>query len=122
MPKKGYSSITVPFNIVRRARSLLDSPAGEGYHSLSELASEAIEEKLEALKGVPVVSTRTVSREDARRMILSYLERNPGAHYPSDIAYTLGLDLEVAFEVTESLLHEHMVETKGKTPKVVEAR
>ncbi len=122
MPRKGYSSITVPSNIARRARRLLDSPDGERYHSLTELASAAIEEKLEALKGVPIVSTGTVSWKDAKRMILEYLERNPGAHYPSDIAYTLGLELEVVFEVTESLLHEHLVETKHESPTVVEAR
>ncbi len=122
MPKKGYSSITVSSDIVQRARRLLDSPDGERYHSLTELASDAIEEKLEALKGVPVVSSKTVSQQHAKRMILAYLERNPGAHYPSDIAYTLGLDLEVVFEVTESLLREHVVEPKSRTPKVLVAR
>jgi hypothetical protein len=95
---------------------------GERYRSLTELASEALDEKLEALKEAPIVSMRTPSREDAKRMILAYLKENPGAHYPSDIAYSLGLDLEVVFEVTESLLQEHMVETRSIIQQEIKAR
>lgn len=79
-------------------------------------------EKLEALRGAPIVSTRTASREDAKRMILAYLRENPGAHYPSDIAYSLGLDLEVVFEVTESLLRESVIETKSMTQQEIKPR
>jgi predicted transcriptional regulator len=118
MPKQGYSSITLSSKLVRRARKLLDSPPGDRYHSLTELASEALEEKLEALMGAQIVSTRTPSREEANRMIVAYLKENPGAHYPSDIAYTLGLDLEMVFEVTESLLQEHMVETRSTQQEI----
>jgi 5-methylcytosine-specific restriction endonuclease McrBC regulatory subunit McrC len=55
-------------------------------------------------------------------MIVAYLKENPGAHYPSDIAYSLGLDMEVVFEVTESLLREHVVETKSITQQEIKAR
>jgi hypothetical protein len=122
MPKQGYSSVTLPSNLVRKARKVLDSHVGGRYHSLTELASEALEEKLEALRGVSIVSTRTASTEDAKRMIVAYLKENPGAHYPSDIAYSLGLDMEVVFEVTESLLREHVVETKSITQQEIKAR
>jgi len=122
MPKEGYSSITLSSNLVRKARKALGGPLGERYRSLTELASEALEEKLEALRGAPIVSTRTASREDAKRMILAYLTENPGAHYPSDIAYSLGLDLEVVFEVTESLLREHVVETRSMAQQEIKAR
>jgi len=122
MPKQGYSSVTLPSNLVRKARKMLESSVGGRYHSLTELASEALEEKLEALRGVSIVSTRTASIEDAKRMIVVYLKENPGAHYPSDIAYSLGLDMEVVFEVTESLLREHVVETKSITQQEIKAR
>ncbi len=121
MPKQGYSSITLSSKLVRRARKLLDGPLGERYRSLTELTSEALEEKLEALREAAIVSMRTPSREDAERMILTYLKENPGAHYPSDIAYSLGLDLEVVFEVTESLLREHMVETRSMPQEEIKA-
>lgn len=122
MPKEGYSSITLSSNLVRKARKALGSPVGERYRSLTELASEALEEKLEALRDAAIVSTRTASREDAKRMILAYLRENPGAHYPSDIAYSLGLDLEVVFEITESLFREHVIETRSMTQQEIKAR
>jgi hypothetical protein len=40
--------------------------------------------------------------------------KNPGFHYPSDLAHKLGLDLELVFEITESLLRAHLVETASK--------
>lgn len=122
MPKEGYTSITLSSGLVRNARRLLKGPLGERYRSLTELASEALEEKLEALREAPIVSTSAASREDAKRMILAYLRENRGPHYPSDIAYSLGLDLEVVFEVTESLLQEHVVETKRMPQAEIKAR
>jgi predicted transcriptional regulator len=120
MPRKGYTSVTLPLPLVREARRLLDRPRGKRYRSLTELISEALEEKLEAAKGTSIVSTRAVSREEVRRLILDYLRDRPGAHYPSDIANSLGLDLEVVFEVTRSLLHEHIIETKHASKMEVE--
>jgi len=122
MPKRGYTSVTLPSSLVRGARKLLKSPAGERYRSLTELVSEAIEEKLEAVMGASIVSTKTVPMEEAKRIILDYLRNNPGAHYPSDIADSLGLDLDVVFEITQSLLRDHIIETKTTSEKVIEAR
>ena len=122
MPKKGYTSVTLPSSLVREARKLLKSPRGERYRSLTELASEAIEEKLEVIRGASIVSTRTVQTEEAKRMIVDYLKNNPGAHYPSDIADSVGLDIDVVFEVTQSLLRDHIIETKTPSEKVIEAR
>jgi hypothetical protein len=121
MPKKGYASVTLPSGLVREARKLLKSPAGERYRSLTELVSEAIEEKLEVIRAASIVSTKTVQTEEAKRMIIDYLESNPGAHYPSDIADSLGLDLDVVFEITQSLLRDHIIETKTTSEKVIEA-
>jgi len=122
MPKKGYTSVTLPSSLVREARKLLKSPTGERYRSLTELASEAIEQKLEVIRGASIVSTKTVQTEEAKSMIIDYLKNNPGAHYPSDIADSLGLDLDVVFEITQSLLRDHIVETKTTSEKVIEAR
>lgn len=120
MPKRGYTSVTLPSSLAREARKLLESPAGEQYRSLTELVSEAIEEKLEAFRDISIVSTKSVSREEAKRMMLDYLRKNPGAHYPSDIAHSLGLDLDIVFDVTQSMLRDHMVETKTTSEKVIE--
>jgi hypothetical protein len=109
-------------HLVREARRLLKSPAGERYRSLTEFVSEALEEKLEAVTGTLIVSTRAVPREEAKRMILDYLSSNQGAHYPSDIANSLGLDLDVVFEITQSLLRDHIIETKTSPQRMIEAR
>lgn len=122
MPKRGYTSVTLPSHLVCEARRLLKSPAGEKYRSLTELVSQALEEKLEAVKDISIVSTRAVPREEAKRIILDYLSSNPGAHYPSDIANSLGLDLDVVFEITQSLLRDHIIETKTSSERVIEAR
>lgn len=121
MPKKGYSSVTLPSRLVRDAQKALRSPAGEKYRSLTELVSEAVEEKIGALTDIAIVSTKTVSGEEAKRMMLDYFEKNPGAHYPSDIAHSLGLDLDIVFEVTQSLLRDQIVETKPTPEKAIEA-
>lgn len=119
MPKRGYTSVTLPLSLVRGARKLLKSPAGERYRSLTELVSEAIEEKLEEIMGASIVSTKTVPTEEAKRIILDYLRNSPGAHYPSDVADSLGLDLDLVFEITQSLLHDHIIETKTLSEKVI---
>ena len=67
-----------------------------------------------ALKGTPIVSTREISRDEAQRLVLEYLDQNPGFHYPSDLAQKLGLDLELVFEITQALLRDHVVETASR--------
>lgn len=120
MPRKGYRSVTLPSHLLREGQKAMQRDTGKRYHSLAELVSEALEEKLEALKGAPISSTKEVSREDAKHMIIDYLQDNAGFHYPSDLASSLGLDLELVFEITESLLREQIAETTAK--KEIEAR
>jgi hypothetical protein len=108
--------------LVRKARRLLAGPRGRRYRSLTDFVSEALEEKLEATKDGPIVSTRIISKEETKRMILDYLRNRPGAHYPSDIAASLGLDLEAVFQVTQSLLREHIIETKRSPKTEIEVR
>lgn len=110
MPKKGYSSVTLPARLVKEARTIIKIPSGARYRSVTELVSDALEEKLSHLRGVQVVSVADVSPRDAARLVTEYLEKNPGSHYPSDIANALGLDLELVFEVTNRLLREHVAE------------
>lgn len=114
MPKKGYSSVTLPSALIHDAQRMLKSTVGKRYRSLTELTSEALRDKLVALKGIPIVSTKEISRDEAQRLVFEYLEKNPGFHYPSDVAHELGLDLELVFEITESLVRAHVVETASK--------
>ncbi len=121
MPKRGYTSVTLPSSLVREARKTLRRPSSRKYRSLTELVSEAVQEKLETIMGNTIVSTKTVSKEEATQMIIDHLTKNPGAHYPSDLANSLGLDLNLVFEVTESLLRDQIVETTTAHEGVIEA-
>jgi len=114
MPKKGYSSVTLPSALVHDARRMLKGTGGKKYRSLTELISEALRDKLVTLRGTPVVSTKEISRDEAHRLVLEYLDKNPGFHYPSDLAHKLGIDLELVFEITQSLLQDHVVETASR--------
>jgi len=120
LPRRDYASVTVPVNLVNQARRVVKGGTRNKYRSAAEIVAEALEEKLESLKGIPVVSVREVSREYAERLIIRYLQKNPGFHYPSDLANTLGLDIEPVFEITQSLLREQIIETTAR--KEAEAR
>ncbi len=113
--------MTLRSSLVREARKSLRRSSSRKYRSLTELVSEAVEEKLETIMGNAIVSTKTVSKEEATHMILDYLRKNPGVHYPSDLANSLGLDLDLVFEVTESLLRDQIVETRTTHEEVIEA-
>lgn len=95
------------------------SPLGERYRSVSDLIAEALREKLETLKGTPIMALREVSIEDAKREILQHMEEHPGPHYPSDIASALSLDLEVVFDAVRELTTEARIETAKRKREVV---
>lgn len=54
---------------------------------------------------VRIIETREVPIEEAKKMILKYMETHDIA-YPDDIADELGLDLKVAVEAVNELLKE----------------
>lgn len=50
------------------------------------------------------ISVKDVSAQEAKRMILAYLKRNPGSHFASKIADELGIDYAVTFKTVNLLL------------------
>lgn len=110
MPRRGYLSVTLPQQTLVKVRKIVRSPLGTNYRSVSEYIAKAVEEKLERNGGIDLVSVKEVSLEDAKSRILEYLSSHTGAYYPSDIAFTLGIDLEVVFEAVRALMSESKVE------------
>lgn len=51
-----------------------------------------------------MVSIKDVSVQEAKRMILAYLKKNPDSHFASEIADELGIDYGVAFKAVNVLL------------------
>lgn len=54
---------------------------------------------------VRIIETREVSIEEAKKMIMEYMETHDIA-YPDDIADEIGLDLKIAIEAVNELIKE----------------
>ena len=117
MPRKGFTSITLSEELVGRVRKIVRSPLGEAYRSVADFIAEAVREKLEEKGEMPIASLKEIPLAEARSRITQYLKDHPGVHYPSDIAFKLGLDLELVFEVVKALTIEGIVEEVEKLRK-----
>jgi len=71
------------------------------YRSSADFARETIRDKIRTLE---VVSVKDASVQEARKMILAYLKRNPGSHFASEIADELGIDYGLAIKTVNQLL------------------
>lgn len=80
------------------------------YRSSADFAREAIRDKIRSLE---VVSVKDVSLQEAKRMILSYLKKNPGSHFASEMADELGIEYGIAFKAVNQLLESGKMK-KGK--------
>ncbi len=76
------------------------------YPSRNEFIREAVEQHIRDTLESKIIEVRDVSDADASRMIDSYLSKNPGAHYVSELAEKLGLELDVAFRAAKKLLED----------------
>lgn len=75
----------------------------------SEAIREAIRSFADEVKGTEVVKIREISRKQARREILEYLDKKERA-WSSEIADTLRLDLTEVNRILEQLWGEKRVE------------
>ena len=75
----------------------------------SEAIRESIRRFAEEVKGMEIVKIRDVSRRQARKEILEYLDRRERA-WSSEIADALRLDLAVVNGILEELWGEKKVE------------
>ena len=84
------------------------------YSSRSELIREAIEQHLGNTLENKMIEVRDVSVDEATRLIDGYLSKNPGAHYVSELAEELGLELDVAFRAAKRLTDQGLVKVKSR--------
>lgn len=119
MPRRGYLSVTLPQQTLAKVKKIFRSPLGANYRSVSEYVAKAVEEKLERKGGIDIISVKEMPLEEAKSQILKYLSAHPGVHYPSDIAFTLGIDLELAFEAVRALMSESKVEVADLKREVI---
>jgi len=77
--------------------------------SKSKAIREAIRNYAEQLRGVEVMKVREVSRAQARKEILEFLDKNDRA-WASDIADSLRIDLSLVNSTLEELWREERAE------------
>lgn len=74
------------------------------YRSRNEFIREAISRHVEEKASAKIIAVRDVPVQEAVRMIDAYLSKKPGAHFVSEIAEELGIELDAAFKAAERLL------------------
>ncbi|MFQ6124459.1 MAG: hypothetical protein ACE5R6_07635 [Candidatus Heimdallarchaeota archaeon] len=74
--------------------------------NFSDFTRKAIEHELDRLGEIEILSVRTTSVEEAKKLIEEYLEQHQGPVYPSDIAEHYGLELEPVFEAVKQMIAE----------------
>jgi metal-responsive CopG/Arc/MetJ family transcriptional regulator len=87
----------------------LDTIVERLHGSKSEAIREAIRNYADQLRGTEIVKIREVSRSQARKEILEYLQKNDRA-WSSEIADSLRIDLSLINGVLEELWSEKRVE------------
>ncbi len=84
------------------------------YPSRNEFIREAVERHINDTLESKIIEVRDVSTADATRMVDSYLLKNPGEHYVSELAEKLGLELDVAFRAAKRLLDDGIARVKSQ--------
>lgn len=78
------------------------------FHSRTEFIEEALRQYINELKETRVVTVRPFTLEQAKKAMFDYLNKKPGA-YVSDVAFDLGIDIELAFKAAEELSGESKI-------------
>jgi metal-responsive CopG/Arc/MetJ family transcriptional regulator len=87
----------------------LDAIVERLHSSKSEAIREAIRNYADQLKGTEVIKIREVSRRQARKEILEFLEKNDRA-WSSEIADSLRIDLTFVNRILEELWNEKRIQ------------
>jgi len=87
----------------------LDTIVERLHSSKSEAIREAIRNYADQLHGTEVMKIREVSRSQARKEILEFLQKNVRA-WSSEIADSLRIDLSIVNSILEELWREKRVE------------
>ena len=98
-----------PVQLDERELEALDIIADRMHLPKSEAIRDAIRNYAEQLKGMEIVKIRDLSKAQARKEILEFLDKNERA-WASDIADALRLDLSVVNKTLEDLWSEKRVE------------
>lgn len=69
MPKEGWKSVSIPEELVEKAKKLIESGVLEGYHTPSEVIIDAFRRRLEEIERIQLVAEEySLSEEEVKRM------------------------------------------------------
>lgn len=103
--KRATVPVSLPISVVKKIEELRGRL---GYRSRNDVIREAIRRFIEEMEEAKVLYVKDVTLEQAKREIVEYLKRH-GSAYVSEVAESLGVDIELAFKAVEELEKEGVV-------------
>jgi len=97
--KRATVPVSLPMSVVEKLEGLR---ARLGYRSRNAVIREAVGRFIEEMEEAKVLYVRDVTVEEAKGEIVEYLKRH-GSAYVSEMAESLGVNIELAFKVVEEL-------------------
>jgi len=110
--KNAVSRYVYPVALDSEEAKVLESLAAKLGLSKAEAIREAIRYYVEYVKGLEVVKMREISREEAKKEVLAYLEKHEKV-WSSTVADELRLDISLVNEILQELWSEEKVEPAG---------
>ena len=106
---KGVKRATVPVSLPISVVKKIEELRGRlGYRSRNAVIREAIRRFIEEMEEAKLLYVRDVTLKQAKREIIEYLKRH-GSVYVSEMAESLGVNIELAFKAVEELEKEGVV-------------
>lgn len=102
MTERATIPVSMPVELVKKVDN---ARAKLGYRSRNEVIRESVRHFLEEIEEMKVIRIRNISLKQAKKEILAYLKQRNSA-YVSNIADTLGIDIQLAFKAAEELERE----------------
>ena len=79
----------------------------------SDFARTAIENELARIGSIDLIEIKDYTLEEAKKLILEYLQNHGGEVLPSDIADHYGMELDICLKAVKALIEERKIEEAG---------
>ncbi len=103
--KRATIPVSLPISVVKKIEKLR---ARLGYRSRNDVIREAIRRFIEEMEEAKAIYVRDVTLEQAKREMVDYLKHH-GSAYVSEMAESLGIDIELAFKAVQELAKEGII-------------
>ncbi|KPV62063.1 MAG: hypothetical protein AOA65_2101 [Candidatus Bathyarchaeota archaeon BA1] len=105
--KSRQVACTLPVRTYEKIGRLIEDGMFLNY---SDFARTAIENELARMGAMNLIEIKDYTLEEAKKLILEYLQNHGGEVLPSDIADHYGMELDICFKAVKALVEERKVE------------